>query len=94
MAYKGMAAGGMVSNHRLVLFTHALCRLSYPAVRRQLPAPPAPVWSKLLTRERDLPGARCVAPKQRGPDGDARPLRRAIRLPFGAEHSFLPPGGN
>ena len=27
-----MAAGGMVSNHRLVLFTHALCRLSYPAV--------------------------------------------------------------
>ena len=24
-------AGGMVSNHRLVLFTHALCRLSYPA---------------------------------------------------------------
>jgi hypothetical protein len=22
----------MVSNHRLVLFTHALCRLSYPAV--------------------------------------------------------------
>ena len=21
----------MVSNHRLVLFTHALCRLSYPA---------------------------------------------------------------
>jgi hypothetical protein len=24
--------GGMDSNHRLVLFTHALCRLSYPAV--------------------------------------------------------------
>ena len=24
----------MVSNHRLVLFTHALCRLSYPAVDR------------------------------------------------------------
>jgi hypothetical protein len=23
--------GGMVSNHRLVLFTHALCRLSHPA---------------------------------------------------------------
>src|SRR3981189_190152 len=23
--------GGMVSNHRLVLFTRALCRLSYPA---------------------------------------------------------------
>ena len=22
----------MVSNHRLVLFTHALCRLSYPAI--------------------------------------------------------------
>jgi hypothetical protein len=27
-----VGGGGMVSNHRLVLFTHALCRLSYPAV--------------------------------------------------------------
>jgi hypothetical protein len=26
----------MVSNHRLVLFTHALCRLSYPAVNEGL----------------------------------------------------------
>jgi hypothetical protein len=29
-----VAAGGMDSNHRLVLFTHALCRLSYPATLR------------------------------------------------------------
>ena len=27
----------MVSNHRLVLFTHALCRLSYPATLRTTP---------------------------------------------------------
>ena len=31
-AWEGDGGGGMVSNHRLVLFTHALCRLSYPAV--------------------------------------------------------------
>src|SRR3954454_17632539 len=28
--------GGMVSNHHLVLFTHALCQLSYPAVDRSV----------------------------------------------------------
>ena len=28
---RGSGGGGMDSNHRLVLFTHALCRLSYPA---------------------------------------------------------------
>jgi hypothetical protein len=28
-----VGGGGMDSNHRLVLFTHALCRLSYPAAR-------------------------------------------------------------
>ena len=30
---RGDGGGGMVSNHRLVLFTHALCRLSYPATK-------------------------------------------------------------
>ena len=44
-----LAAGGMVSNHRLVLFTHALCRLSYPAVGGKLPDPTAAVCAKLLT---------------------------------------------
>jgi hypothetical protein len=34
-----LAAGGMVSNHRLVLFTHALCRLSYPAVGGEITGP-------------------------------------------------------
>jgi hypothetical protein len=28
-----LAVGGMGSNHRLVLFTHALCRLSYPTAK-------------------------------------------------------------
>jgi hypothetical protein len=28
--------GGMVSNHHLVLFTHALCQLSYPAADRSV----------------------------------------------------------
>ena len=51
-----MAAGGMVSNHRLVLFTHALCRLSYPAVGGKLPDPTAAVCAKLLTlKNRILP---------------------------------------
>jgi hypothetical protein len=31
MTILNVGGGGMVSNHRLVLFTHALCRLSYPA---------------------------------------------------------------
>ena len=31
MTILNVGGGGMVSNHRLVLFTHVLCRLSYPA---------------------------------------------------------------
>ena len=34
----------MVSNHRLVLFTHALCRLSYPAVSRSYRRLAAKLW--------------------------------------------------
>ena len=36
---RGDGGGGMVSNHRLVLFTHALCRLSYPAVSATVTGP-------------------------------------------------------
>jgi hypothetical protein len=34
----------MVSNHRLVLFTHALCRLSYPATLRTTASVLRPMW--------------------------------------------------
>ena len=37
MTILNVGGGGMVSNHRLVLFTHALCRLSYPATLRTTP---------------------------------------------------------
>ncbi len=42
-----LAAGGMVSNHRLVLFTHALCRLSYPAVGGEANGPDLSGLSKI-----------------------------------------------
>ena len=40
----------MVSNHRLVLFTHALCRLSYPAACGLQGSPPR----TLSTGERSI----------------------------------------
>jgi hypothetical protein len=66
----------MVSNHRLVLFTHALCRLSYPAVGGKLPDPTAAVCAKLLTlKNRILPQNRILPP-------DAMP-KPADRIPIG-----------
>src|SRR3954466_11853838 len=87
----------MVSNPRLVLFTHALCRLSYPAVGPTVTRPGLAGLFKIAHPRarpsgRHLP--RCDALSRPRPDGEARPLRRAIRLPFRTEHAFLPPGGN
>jgi hypothetical protein len=35
-APRRVGGGGMASNHHLVLFTHALCQLSYPAVMKRI----------------------------------------------------------
>jgi hypothetical protein len=35
-APRRVGGGGMASNHHLVLFTHALCQLSYPAVTKRI----------------------------------------------------------
>jgi hypothetical protein len=48
MTILNVGGGGMVSNHRLVLFTHALCRLSYPATLRTT----APGFKSGLFRDR------------------------------------------
>ena len=48
MTILNVGGGGMVSNHRLVLFTHALCRLSYPATLRTT----APGFRSGLFRDR------------------------------------------
>jgi hypothetical protein len=56
----GDGGGGMVSNHRLVLFTHALCRLSYPAVGRKVSRPGVPC----LTRRHDTQGVLSMIPAQ------------------------------
>jgi hypothetical protein len=50
----------MVSNHRLVLFTHALCRLSYPAGCGKLSGLAATVCAKLLTPSTAIPHAALV----------------------------------
>ena len=55
-----VGGGGMVSNHRLVLFTHALCRLSYPAGWGKLPGLAATVCAKLLTSSTAIPHAALV----------------------------------
>jgi hypothetical protein len=86
----------MVSNHRLVLFTHALCRLSYPAVGPTITRSGLAGLFKIAhPRARQLlaGASEMRRPKRPRSDREARPLRRAIRLPFGGEHSFLPPGG-
>jgi hypothetical protein len=58
MSLPGLVAGGMVSNHRLVLFTHVLCRLSYPAVGRKVSRPGVPGLCKIAHSGEVLLGAR------------------------------------
>ena len=66
----------MVSNHRLVLFTLALCRLSYPAVGGKLPDPTAAVCAKLLTlKNRILPQNRILPPDAMPKPADRIPTR-------------------
>ena len=67
--------GGMGSNHRLVLFTHALCQLSYPAVDRSVasrnsgtPGGPslayAPMRRKQITTRQQRPSWHTVSSKE------------------------------
>ncbi len=67
--------GGMGSNHRLVLFTHALCQLSYPAVDRSVasrnsgtPGGPslayAPMRRKQITTRQRRPSRHTVSSKE------------------------------
>ena len=67
--------GGMGSNHRLVLFTHALCQLSYPAVDRSVasrnsgtPGGPslayAPMRRKQITTRQQRPSRHTVSSKE------------------------------
>jgi hypothetical protein len=74
----------MVSNHRLVLFTHALCRLSYPAVGGETNGPDISGLSKIAHFQK-----RWILP----PDGcRSRPIECRIdaagdRLRFAREHA-------
>ena len=70
-----VGGGGMGSNHRLVLFTHALCQLSYPAVDRSVasrssgtPGGPslacAPMRRKQITTRQQRPSRHTVSSKE------------------------------
>ena len=67
--------GGMGSNHRLVLFTHALCQLSYPAVDRSVASRNsgtpggaslayAPMRRKQITTRQQRPSRHTVSSKE------------------------------
>jgi len=70
--------------------------LSYPAVGPTVTRPGLASLFK-IAHPRARPSGRrlprCDARSRPIPDGEARPLWRAIRLSFAAEHAFFPPGG-
>jgi hypothetical protein len=81
----------MVSNHRLVLFTHALCRLSYPAVGGKTNGPDTSGLCKIAHFQKIDLAARWDAQAGRS---HIEPMRRAIDCVSRRNTLFCAPGDN
>ena len=94
-ACEGDGGGGMVSNHRLVLFTHALCRLSYPAVGPTVTRPGLAGLFK-IAHPRARPSGRrlprCDARSRPRPDGESSTSAARDPIAFPDRTRFSPAG--